>query len=161
MVLAVISGWAEIVQSVDWSPTTECTLPDQETSERRPYAPQGVTVTKLLLGATSFCTLYSEVNCNFHFILASFRLYACTSETMKSLWESTMCESRDFHACLFFALGVGLWCSTWSICDGDVWTYRFSFASILLRRSFQFFPLATASLLRFLPWYVTFLGVSK
>jgi hypothetical protein len=24
------------VQSVDWSPTTECTLPDQETSERRP-----------------------------------------------------------------------------------------------------------------------------
>jgi hypothetical protein len=31
------------VQSVDWSPTTECTLPDQETSERRPYAPQGAT----------------------------------------------------------------------------------------------------------------------
>jgi hypothetical protein len=28
---------------VDWSLTTECTPPDQETSERRPYAPQGAT----------------------------------------------------------------------------------------------------------------------
>jgi hypothetical protein len=35
------------VQSVDWSLTKECTLPDQETSERRPYAPQGATGSKL------------------------------------------------------------------------------------------------------------------
>jgi hypothetical protein len=35
------------VQSVDWLPTRECTLPDQETSERRPYAPQGATGRKL------------------------------------------------------------------------------------------------------------------
>jgi hypothetical protein len=32
---------------VDWSLTTECTPPDQETSERRPYAPQGATGGKL------------------------------------------------------------------------------------------------------------------
>jgi hypothetical protein len=31
------------VQSVVWSLTTEFTPPDQETSERRPYDPQGVT----------------------------------------------------------------------------------------------------------------------
>jgi hypothetical protein len=43
MALAVTSGRVELVQSVDWSLTTECTLPDQETSERRPYAPQGAT----------------------------------------------------------------------------------------------------------------------
>jgi hypothetical protein len=35
------------VQSVDWSPTTKCALPDQETSEKRPYAPQGATGSKL------------------------------------------------------------------------------------------------------------------
>jgi hypothetical protein len=46
MALAVISGWVELVQSVDWSLTTECTLPDQETSERRPYATQGATGSK-------------------------------------------------------------------------------------------------------------------
>jgi hypothetical protein len=39
-------AFSEIVQSVDWSPTTECTLPDQEISERRPYAPQGATGSK-------------------------------------------------------------------------------------------------------------------
>jgi hypothetical protein len=35
------------VQTVGWSLTTECTPPDQETSERRPYAPQGATGGKL------------------------------------------------------------------------------------------------------------------
>jgi hypothetical protein len=43
MSLAVISGWVELVQSVDWSRTTERTPPDHETSERRPYASQGAT----------------------------------------------------------------------------------------------------------------------
>jgi hypothetical protein len=33
----------ELVQATDWLLTTECTPPDQETSERRPYAPQGAT----------------------------------------------------------------------------------------------------------------------
>jgi hypothetical protein len=42
------------VQSVDWSLTTECTPPDQETSERRPYAPQGVTGGKLKLRSSEY-----------------------------------------------------------------------------------------------------------
>jgi hypothetical protein len=60
MALAVISGWVELLQSVDWSLTTECPPPDQETSERRPYAPQGATGGKLTNGVYNikvFCML--------------------------------------------------------------------------------------------------------
>jgi hypothetical protein len=55
------------VQSVDWSLTTECTPPDQETSERRPYASQGATggkLTKLRFSEqTAIIVLQIELEC--------------------------------------------------------------------------------------------------
>jgi hypothetical protein len=54
---------------VDWSLTTECTTPDQETSEKRPYAPQGATGRKLKL------TLVSQsIVCIYHPTAANFGL---------------------------------------------------------------------------------------